>query len=45
MSFQNFISVFYYDFMRSVELKFAEHQGILHDSELRCLHGQREYDW
>ena len=27
------------------ELKFAEHQGILHDSELCRLHGQREYDW
>ena len=27
------------------ELKFAEHHGILRDSELCRFHGQREYDW
>jgi len=30
---------------RMTELKFAENEGILHDSEFCRLHGQREHDW
>ena len=40
-----FVDSFFLDIKQSNGVEVCEGPGILHDSELCRLHGQREYDW